>query len=443
MLFGHGVIIGMAGYSFDLRGGCREAEEVTTHRLSRATHLMIAGNAVSALGMGLVLPLTLIYLHQVRGISLPLVGALLTMSAMVGLVAVPAAGVLLDRVGARLVLVAVLTGEAVAEAALAWAHNVPTAAVALFVLGTSLGPSLPAFMTMLAGINPQPEVQQRAFAVNFTILNAGIGAGGVAGAVVADVRHPGSFQALFIANALSSLLFAVLLTRLPDVREPRPSRKEKLGYRAVLSHKGLRMVLLSTLLLALTGYAAVDSGLPAYASVEAHLSVHVVALAVTVDTAVIVAAQLIVLRLVRGLRRSRALAAIGLIWALSWAVFGLAALPGSPAARITCVFAFAGLFGLGETFMAPTVSPLINSLADERVRGRANALSTAVYSLAFVVSPALSTGMIAAGASAVWISFLCAGCLGTAVLGVRLGRHLTPAQDRVSTPAPAHEPAPA
>jgi len=414
---------------------------VTTHRLSRATRLMIAGNAVSALGTGLVLPLTLIYLHQVRDISLPVVGGLLTMSAAVSLVAVPLAGVLLDRAGARRVLIAVLTGQAVAEGALAWAHNVPTAAVALFVLGTSLGPSFPAFMTMLAGLNPQPGVQQRAFAVNFTVLNAGIGVGGAVGAAVADVRHPGSFQALFVANALSCLLFAGVLTRLPDIRAPRQSRKERLGYRAVLAHRELRMVLIATLLLAFTGYAALDSGLPAYATVEAHVSVHVVALSLTVNTVVIVVAQLTVLRLVRVLRRSRALAVIGLIWALSWAVFGLAALPGPPAAQIACVFAFTGLFGLGETFMAPTVSPLVNSLADERVRGRANALSSSSYSVAFIVSPALSTVMIAAGVSALWLGLLCAGCLGTAVLGARLGKQLTPAQDSVSAPAPAHEPA--
>jgi MFS family permease len=402
---------------------------------------MIAGNAVSALGTGLVLPLTLIYLHQVRDISLPVVGGLLTMSAAVSLVAVPLAGVLLDRAGARRVLIAVLTGQAVAEGALAWAHNVPTAAVALFVLGTSLGPSFPAFMTMLAGLNPQPGVQQRAFAVNFTVLNAGIGVGGAVGAAVADVRHPGSFQALFVANALSCLLFAGVLTRLPDIRAPRQSRKERLGYRAVLAHRELRMVLIATLLLAFTGYAALDSGLPAYATVEAHVSVHVVALSLTVNTVVIVVAQLTVLRLVRVLRRSRALAVIGLIWALSWAVFGLAALPGPPAAQIACVFAFTGLFGLGETFMAPTVSPLVNSLADERVRGRANALSSSSYSVAFIVSPALSTVMIAAGVSALWLGLLCAGCLGTAVLGARLGKQLTPAQDSVSAPAPAHEPA--
>jgi len=95
-------------------------------RLSSATWLLIAGEAVSALGTGLVLPLTLIYLHQVRGIALPVVGALMASTGAVGLVAVPLAGIALDRLGARTVLLAVLCGQALAEAGLA-AHSVATA----------------------------------------------------------------------------------------------------------------------------------------------------------------------------------------------------------------------------------------------------------------------------------------------------------------------------
>jgi MFS family permease len=416
---------------------------MSENRLPTATRMLIAGDAVCSLGTGLVLPLTLIYLHQVRGITLPLVGVLLALSAAAGLVAVPVTGVLLDRLGARPVLAAVLIGQALADAGLAWAHSVATAVPVILVLGASMGPFFPAFTTMMAGINPQPNVQQRAFALNFTVLNAGIGVGGGIGATVANVHHPGSFQVLFLANALSCLLFAGALSRVPNARATRQVRETKAGYRDVLAQRGLRTVMIATLVLAFTGYAALDSGLPAYATVKAHVSVHVVALAITVNTAVIVAAQLFVLRLVRGLRRSRALMVVGLIWAVSWAVFGLAAVPSSPALRITCVFVFAGLFGLGETFMAPTVAPLVNSLADERVRGRANALSSVAYSMAFVVSPAISTGMIAAGLATVWIGLLCLGCLGTALLGARLGRQLTHAQDRVEpTVTPAPEPTP-
>jgi predicted MFS family arabinose efflux permease len=308
-----------------------------------------------------------------------------------------------------------------------------------------MGPAFPAFTMLMAGINPEPNAQQRAFALNFTALNAGIGAGGAIGAAVANVHHPASFQLLFLANAVSCVLFAAVLTRLPNLKPPREqapsehphpeprhpepsggSRAPKAGYRDVLAQRGLRTVMIATLVLAFTGYAALDSGLPAYATVEAHVSVHVVALTITVNTVVIVAAQLGVLKVLRRLRRSRALMAVGLIWALAWAVFGLSAAPSSSALRIVCVFAFAGLFGLGETFMAPTVAPLVNSLADERVRGRANALSSVAYSIAFVASPAISTVMIAGG-----------------LLGARLGGQLTAGQDRVESAVPTASPEPA
>lgn len=407
--------------------------------------MLIAGDTFSALGTGLVLLLTLIYLHQVRGIPLPVVGALMSLSAAVGLVATPLCGLLLDRVGARPVLIGVLAGQAVAEAGLAWAHNVVTAIPVMIVLGLSLGPSFPAFSTMLAGVNPEPDTQQRAFAVNFTCINAGIGVGGAIGAAVANVHHPGSFQSLFLANAASSAVFMVLLSRLPNPRPQRHENTAKPSYREVLAHRGLRTVLIATLVLAFTGYAALDSGLPAFATVEAKVSVHVVALSLTVNTAVIVGTQLFMLRLVRRLRRSRALGIIGLIWAVSWLAFGLGAVPAPAGLRIACVMSFAAIFGLGETFQAPTIGPLVNALADERIRGRANALSSGAFSVAFVVSPAISTGLIATGLAGLWIGLLCAGCLSTVLLGLRLGRQLSPDQNRVTAPPesdpPAAEPA--
>jgi MFS family permease len=404
---------------------------VTGTRISRPARIVIAGDAVGALGTGLILPLTLIYLHQVRGIRLPVVGALLAMQAAIGLVAVPIAGALMDRIGARKVLAATLIGQAVGSVGLAWAHSVPTAIPVMVIFGGSMAPRFPAFMTLLAGLTPRPDEQQRAFAVNFTVLNAGVGIGGGIGAAIASVHHPASFQAMFLGNAACCLLFAMVLPKLPEIRPPGQAHAAKVGYRDVLANRPLRAVVIATLVLAFTGYAALDSGLPAFATVEAHATVRVVALALTANTALIVIAQLFVLRLVRRLRRSRALAAIGLIWAVSWAVFGLAGL-GLPAGlRIACILSFAALFGLGETFMAPTISPLVNSLADDRIRGRANALSTGAYSLAFVVSPTISTGLIAGGLAGAWIGLLCAGCLATVGIGFGLGRRLTAAQDRV------------
>jgi MFS family permease len=403
-----------------------------------ATRLFLAGNAVAMTGNGLVLAFTLIYLHQARGIALPVVGLLLAAGAAAGLLAVTVSGVLLDWLGARRVLTGIILGQAAAQVLLAWAHNAATALPALLLYGATWAPMFPAISTVIARLTPDPATQQRVFAINFTAQNAALGVGTVLGAAVANVHHPGSFEALFLANAASCLIFAAVLIFLPTLRTA-PARKERrASYRDVLAHSGLRLALVASLIVAFTGYPAFDSGLPAYASVEAHVSARIVALSLTVNTALIVLAQLFVLRRVRRARRSSALAVSGLILALSWAVFGLAALPVAATGRIAFVFGFTALFGLGETVVAPTVGPLVNRLTDDRHRGRANSLAALSQSLAFIICPAIATGFIAAGAAAVWIGLLCAGSLGTIAVGARLRRALASDQDHV-TEAPATE----
>jgi len=412
--------------------------------LPRSTRLFLAGNTVSMVGNGLVIPYPLIYLHQVRGIDLPVVGALLAGAAIAGLIVVPISGALIDRVGARRVLVALMLGQAVAEVLFALAHSIETAVPAVLLYGAVWVPMLSTRQTMIAGLTPDPVAQQRAFAINFTAQNAAIGVGAaVAAAVVGTGESPTPFEALFLANAASCLLFVGVL---PFVENPHPRRDRstpKAGYRDVLAHPGLRLVIVASLLMAFVGYPAFDSGMPAFSTVVADVSIKVVALSLAVNTVFIVATQLLLLRLIRRLRRSVAVTLVGVIWAASWALLGLSALPSMPEARVAGVLAFSALFGLGEIFFAPTLGPLLNSLADDRIRGRANSMSGFAFSLGFIASPAIVTGFIAAGAAAMWIVLLCLCCVGTIGIGVILGRQLTSAQDHVGARAATlPEPAP-
>ena len=54
--------------------------EVLTPQLNR----MLVGVGLSALGNGLVMALLVVYLHQVRGISLQVAGLVLTYQALLG-----------------------------------------------------------------------------------------------------------------------------------------------------------------------------------------------------------------------------------------------------------------------------------------------------------------------------------------------------------------------
>jgi MFS family permease len=408
-------------------------------RLSGKTRLFLAGNFLSMLGTGLILPFMIIYLHEARGIALPVVGALMAAGAATGLIVVLVCGALLDRVGARLVLGMILLGQVVAEVALAWAHNTPTALPAVLLYGATWAPMFGAISTMLNGLTLESALQQRAFAVNFATQNMALGIGAAVAAVVIRAHHPGTFQVLFLTNGLSCLLFAMLLPALPNLRRTRVVNETRIGYRYVLSHRGLRLMILASLLLGFIGPGSFDSGVPAFASVAAHVSDHAIALSFTVNTAVIVALQMFTLRLVRRHRRSSALAAIGVIFAVCWAFLGLAEVVHGRDWRIVIVLVFTGLFGVGETVVAPTRNPLINSLADDRIRGRANSISGFASSLALIVCPAIVTSLLAAHLGGVWIALLCLCSLGIVAIAARLRATLIGEQDLV-TQSPVVEP---
>ena len=128
-------------------------------RLSGKARLFLAGNFLSMLGTGLVLPWMIIYLHEARGIALPVVGAMLAAAAVTGLMVGLVCGSLMDRVGARLVLGMILLGQAVDAVALAWAHNTLTALPAVLFYGATWTPMFGGISTMLNGLTPEPALK--------------------------------------------------------------------------------------------------------------------------------------------------------------------------------------------------------------------------------------------------------------------------------------------
>ena len=74
-------------------------------RLPRSVYTLQLGGLFNAFGNGLVLPFTFIYLYNVRGIGTATVGLIVATTAVVSIVAGPAMGTLIDRVGGRRMLV--------------------------------------------------------------------------------------------------------------------------------------------------------------------------------------------------------------------------------------------------------------------------------------------------------------------------------------------------
>lgn len=397
-------------------------------RLGPGIQRYLLAVSITRFGTGLTLPFTLILLHEVRGISLPTVGLLLAVPGVVGLLSVPVGGALIDRLGPRVVLTGCLLLQAAGLAGLALGSTPEQVLPALLLNGIGLGPSFPAGNALLAGLVDGPSQSARAYGVQFTVINAAIGVGTLVSAAVVDVHRASTFEGLFWSAAL---LCVAPLPLLPSGRTPvHEEGSDSPSYREVWADRLLRRMCVLWLLFAMTGYAALDSGLPAFARVVGHVQPSVIALAYTVNTVLIVALQLPVVRWLGHWRRTRALAVAAGLWALAWGVLGVSQ-------SIVVVLVFAAVFGVGEVFQAPAMQPLLNAIATERLRGRYNALAGGMFSVAFVVSPALSAVLIGNGLGRLWIFGLCGGSVATIVVLARLRTALSDEQDGLSLVGPS------
>jgi MFS family permease len=393
------------------------------HDLPREGRLLLSIVVVQFLGTGLVLPFLVVYLHEIRGFSLSDVGLLIGLGPLMGLVAVGPGGTIIDRYGARVVMLVTMCLEVLADVALTFAATLPIAVVAVVLQGIAFGVEWPAAQSLIATVVPS-RLRQRYFGVNFTLLNLGIGLGGIVGGLLVDVHHPITFQAIYVADALSFLPAIYLLSgplrhlagRPVHDDEPPPAE----SYLQVMRRPGVRLVMLLSFVSSYVGYSQLNSGTQAFAREVGRISTQGLGFAYACNTMVIVLLQLVVLRRIEGRRRTRVIMVMSLIWSVSWLLLGSSGLlPGTFGATVL-VAACASVFALGETLMQPTIPALVNDLAPDHLRGRYNALSTAAFSLAAIIAPVVAGWLIGHGGGPAYIAQLVVGCGAVAVVAAYL-----------------------
>ena len=401
------------------------------HDLPREGRLMLSIVVVEFLGTGLVLPFHVVYLHEVRDFALSDVGLLLGLPPLMGLLVVGPGGSAIDRFGARRIQLGVLTLMVAGNLLLAFATTRTVAAVALSLTGIAFGMSWPAWQSMVASVIPQ-RLRQRYFGVNFTLLNLGIGIGGVIGGVFVDVSDASTFQAIYVADA-ASYLPALLLLLGPlrhiagKVEATAAGAGAPMGYLAVLRSPAMTTMTLLSFVSSFVGYSQLNAGFPAYARAVGEVSTRALGLAFAANTLVIVVLQLVVLQRIEGKRRTRVIAVMGVVWAFSWLLLGFSGLvPGTLGATLL-VAACASVFAFGETLLQPTIPALVNDLAPDHLRGRYNALSSGSFQLAAVIAPPISGILIGHALGDVYIGLLVVGCLVCGLLAIaRLEPQLDP-----------------
>ena len=215
--------------------------------------------------------------------------------------------------------------------------------------------------------------RQKAFGLNFTLINLGIGAGGLVAGTFVDVHRPQTFLVIYLCDAVTNLIpFAILLS-LGNVggrvapasgsAAPAPSG----GYAAVLRDRTFVRYFVFLLVVTVCGYAQIEVGFTAFSVEVANVEPRVLGWAFAGNTTLIVLAQLFVLRWLDGRSRSRALAVAASVFAASWVILAVAGLSFAGTAFATVgVVACGVVFGMGETLLSPVMPAITNALAAGR-----------------------------------------------------------------------------
>jgi MFS family permease len=406
------------------------------HDLPREGRLLLFVVVVEFLGTGLVLPFLVVYLHEIRGFSLSDVGWLIGLGPLIGFLVVGPGGAVIDKYGARVIVLCSTGLLVVADIVLAFASALPQAAIAVSLQGMAFGVTWPASQSLIAAAIPS-ELRQRYFGLNFTLLNLGIGIGGIVGGLFVDVHHPVTFQAIYLADAASFLpaiyLLAVPLRHLAGrpVHDDGPPPAE--SYLQVLRRPAVGGVVALSFVTSFVGYSQLNAGTQAFARDVGRISTAGLGLAYACNTLVIVMLQLIVLRWIDGRRRTRVIMVMSLIWSFAWLLLGASGLvPGTVGATLLVV-SCTSVFALGETLMQPTVPALVNDLAPDHLRGRYNALSSGAFSLAAIIGPITAGWLIGHSLGSAYIALLVVGCGAVVLVAADLERRLPPGVNGVHT----------
>lgn len=393
------------------------------------------GNALSAFGNGFTVPYLYVYVAKVRDLGASTAGVVLAMLAVAALVVLPLTGRAIDRRGPLPVAIAGTVSAAVGALGLGLSATEPLVIASAIALGAGIAVIQPALATMIVWCSTT-LTRSRAFATQFFLNNLGLGVGGLVGGLLVDETQASSFVRLFAIEAVMFLVLGaavatVRLPRGPKVEDPVPTEERAKGaWRAMFADR--RMVWLCVLgfVLFFACYGQFESGLAAYATEVTRIAPSSLGIALAANTAAIVAAQFVVLKLVEGRRRSRVMALVGMVWTVAWIAAGVSGLVhGAQMVATALLISTYALFGIGESMLSPTVAPLVADLAPPSLIGQYNSAFALVKQLALAVGPAVGALMVGHGMYSAYIGMLVLCALGITGLSLWLGKMLRPAQD--------------
>ncbi|MFI1715068.1 MFS transporter [Streptomyces litmocidini] len=380
-----------------------------------ARRRLIASSLATSIGDGIYVPLTMLFIHGLTGLSLTSIGTGLTVAGLSALAFMPAAGVLIDRFGGRRVLIGVLALRATGFAAYPFADSYPAFLAIALVVAVGMWASSPSQQSLIGDLARGAE-RDRLLAWDRSLRNAGMGCGSLAAAGMLAWNGTTGFVVAAETLAAVFAVAAVLVARIPQpVRTPaeRPDRRG--GYRRVLTDRPYLLLTTANFLIAF-GYTTQAMALPVFLTRDVALPDALAGVVFALNTVLVAALGVPAARLASRGRRTRTAALGAAVFALSFAAF--AALPRlvHGADALVAVLAVAALYTGGELVHSAPAQSLSVQAAPDHLRGRYLSVHQLSWSVCRTVAPMLLGFLLDTGPWHLWTVLALLVLTGAAIL---------------------------
>lgn len=349
-----------------------------------------------------VAPILTFYLTQQRHLALAEAGVIVSVFGAGSVLASLTGGVLADRIGRRATMIASLLGGAVAMLAVSAAKAPVAIAAAGFALGFVGDLYRPAVAAFIADVVPS-EHRPRAYGFLYWAINLGFSIAPVLGGFVATW----SYRALFIGDAATMAIFAlIVIARVPETHpDPTRSKPSTITLAAIARDRVFRrfwwFALLQALLIfqlstTLSGWMeAQGHGPSAYGAVLALNGILIVLLQPSLTEWVV------------QFDRRNVLAASALLMGIGFALHG--------ASSLLIVHALAvAIWTLGEIANSPVASAFVADRAPPDARGRYQGVYAMSWGLASCIAPLVGPRLLAFSPATLWLGCAAVGAIAAA-----------------------------
>jgi MFS family permease len=346
--------------------------------LSKPVKALLLAMLVNAIGYGLISPFLGVYLRNNAGLSLSRVGIVLAVLGITQVIATPISGACSDLFGPRIVAIISTVISAIGYLAFLGVHTFTSALLAAAIAGFGDGGFRSPLGAMLASLTSGGE-RTTVFAVNRIALNVGSGSGVAIGGLIAVASQPSSYRILFIGNAVTYLFFGAVVAMLAIPRAAQvPDHLPTPSFRLLLSNRWFIQLVILDLITALA-FAVGFELLPVHVVDRLGISNETFGIMFAFSCIAVAAAQLPMVKFMRGRIRMRAYTIMHVLFAGLVALAAVAA-GLNHAGRIWVVaIVFIG-FGFVETIFGAVRPSLTTELVDESLHGRAFALGALAFS---------------------------------------------------------------